>query len=280
MPELPEVEIVKRGMEAVLCGRSVLKVDVLRYDLRIPVPDHFCEAVQGRRISAVNRRGKYIIFSLDSNDVVIIHLGMSGRVKVFQPDDFFSLQKHDHVCLHMEGDVCVVYHDPRRFGFMVLADAVEWEQKPPFLHMGPEPLDGDKEFYRTAFYNALSKRRGPIKTVLLDQRVIAGLGNIYVCEALYDSGISPDRPAFSLRSDEVDRLAASIRKILLKAIEAGGSTLRDYHHTDGSEGGFQYLFSVYGREGKPCGSCVCETGVVIRTVQGGRSTFSCPVKQV
>ena len=280
MPELPEVETVRRGLvQALLCKRFS-DVFVYRSDLRFPIPENFCSALKGRTVSELVRRGKYIVGILDSGCAFILHLGMSGRVKIFDSQTPYHPEKHDHVMLETEDGIRIVYHDPRRFGFIRLEDAAKWQELPPFDRMGPEPMAEEHVFNGQVLREVLLSRSGPVKNVLLDQRVVAGLGNIYVCEALFDAGISPERSAYSLGESECSRLARSIRKILERAIDAGGSTLRDYQKTDGSLGYFQHQFSVYGREGRPCGGCDCGKGAVVRTVQAGRSTFSCPVKQV
>lgn len=280
MPELPEVETVKGGLEKALLGQRVRSVSVFRSDLRVPVPDDFCKALAGCVVTQILRRGKYIVGVLDSGRVFILHLGMSGRVRIYGSGLPAHLEKHDHVTIEAENGTGIVYHDPRRFGFLILGQAESWEMSAPFDRMGPEPLAGNNVFNGAVLHQALAGRKGPIKTALLDQSVVAGLGNIYVCEALYDSGIAPERSCALIDETMCVRLAESIRTILLRAVAAGGSTLRDYQKTDGSLGYFQYSFSVYDREGERCGGCDCAEGSVVRTVQAGRSTFACPVKQV
>lgn len=280
MPELPEVETVRTGLEGAILKRTIQKVDVYRRDLRVPVPADFSEALEGCKVVSLLRRGKYIVGFLDSGRVFILHLGMSGRVRIYDSGLPAKLEKHDHIAIETENGVGVVYHDPRRFGFLVLGESESWESCPPFDRMGPEPLAGNNVFNGAVLHRALAGRKGPIKTALLDQSVVAGLGNIYVCEALYDSGIAPERSCALIDEAMCARLAESIRAILLRAVAAGGSTLRDYQKTDGSLGYFQYSFSVYDREGERCGACDCAEGSVVRTVQAGRSTFACPVKQV
>ncbi len=280
MPELPEVETVKGGLEKALLGQRLRSVRVLRRDLRVPVPDDFCKALTGCVVTQIIRRGKYIVGVLDSGRAFVLHLGMSGRVRIYDSGLPANLETHDHVTIEAENGTGIVYHDPRRFGFLILAEAGNWGSRPPFDRMGPEPLSGNNVFNGAVLHQALAGRKGPIKTALLDQSVVAGLGNIYVCEALYDAGIAPERSCALIDEAMCVRLAESIRTILLRAVAAGGSTLRDYQKTDGSLGYFQYSFSVYDREGERCGGCDCSNGSVVRTVQAGRSTFSCPVKQV
>lgn len=280
MPELPEVETVKGGLEGALLGQRIRSVRVMRSDLRVPVPDDFCDAVSGCVVIQLIRRGKYIVAVLDSGRAFILHLGMSGRVRIYDSGLPDALDKHDHVTIETENGAGIVYHDPRRFGFLTLSQADSWHERPPFDRMGPEPLAGEDVFNDRILHESLARRRGPVKTVLLDQNVVAGLGNIYVCEALYEAGIAPGRPAGDVTPEECARLAQSIRNVLVRAVAAGGSTLRDYQKTDGSLGYFQYSFSVYDREGERCGACDCADGSVVRTVQAGRSTFACPAKQV
>ncbi|MCB1680345.1 MAG: bifunctional DNA-formamidopyrimidine glycosylase/DNA-(apurinic or apyrimidinic site) lyase [Alphaproteobacteria bacterium] len=278
MPELPEVETVRLGLEQAMRGKRCRQVQVFRSDLRFPVPADFCDLVQGKVFSEFRRRGKYILGFLDDSHLIVLHLGMSGRVRIYSPGQSCAIGTHDHVLLETEDGTAVVYHDPRRFGSLACSDVSGWESQAPFSAMGPEPLsDFDLCGHLVSVFK---NKKTDIKAALLDQRVVAGLGNIYVCEALYDSGILPTRKACSLSYEEIDLLVSSIRKILLKAIKAGGSTLRDYKKTDGSLGYFQYQFAVYDKEGESCPDCNCAEGAVKRVVQGGRSTFYCPVKQV
>ncbi len=283
MPELPEVETVRRGLEPVLLGRRIEDVLVRRFDLRMRVPENFRSHVSGKKITRLLRRGKYILAVLDDGNGFGLHLGMSGRVKVQPPstdrntDQNYAL--HDHVVFMMEEGSKIIFNDPRRFGMVFPIDK-KWEEEKPFSRMGPEPLE--KDFSGTKFALRLKGKTTPIKTTLLDQSVVAGVGNIYVCEALYHAGISPLKKAKMIHGTRAGKLASAVRHVLEMAIEAGGSTLRDHRQTDGSEGYFQYSFSVYDREGQACPSCVCDpaiTGGIRRIVQGGRSTFYCPRKQ-
>lgn len=276
MPELPEVETVRLGIEKALRGQKVVRVEVNRRDLRVVVPEDFEKTLTGSKIESFMRRGKYIIMENDRERFAILHLGMSGRVRIFDPDAQYELQKHDHVVITAQNGVRAVYNDPRRFGFFyTLSPQKKWQDVPPFNVMGLEPLDGWSGLH---LHDSLKSRRTPIKTALLDQSVVAGLGNIYVCEALFQAGISPLRIANTLTKDEAKHLAACSIDVLQRAIAAGGSTLKDYQHTNGELGYFQQGFVVYGREGDICTSKECEQKI-IRIVQAGRSTFYCSVCQ-
>ena len=297
MPELPEVETVRRGLQPVMEGALIETVEQRRPDLRFPFPDSFAARLTGRRIVSVGRRAKYLLFHFDADFVLIAHLGMSGSFRIEEapagaivPGDFHHPRSkavaHDHVVFHLltaaGHPARIVFNDPRRFGFMLFGETAALESHPFLAGLGVEPtgnaLDG-------ALLNRLMLgRRAPLKAALLDQRLIAGLGNIYVCEALWRSGLSPRRAAGTIASARrpasarADRLAADIRTTIAEAIEAGGSSLRDYVHADGSLGYFQHSFRVYGREGEPCVKPGCN-GTVSRIVQSGRSTFYCPVCQ-
>lgn len=290
MPELPEVETVVRGLSAVLPDRTILHVALNRPDLRFPFPDRFAGRLIGQRITRVTRCAKYIVVALDGGDDLIIHLGMTGRISLTSsaqssprvlgdytyPTDGDT--RHDHVILHLNAGLTVTYNDPRRFGYMLLIPAAQRAQHPLFKSLGAEPLEDGFN----AAYLALRAQGTtvPLKTFLMDQRVIAGLGNIYVSEALFRAGLSPNRAAASLsRADggptvRTERLAGAIKAVLAAAIEAGGSTLRDYRAADGARGSFQKTFLVYGRAGEPCRRDGCH-GTIKRTVHAGRSTFAC-----
>lgn len=275
MPELPEVETVRRGLAPALEGRRLKTVTLNRGDLRFPFPPSFAARLTGSRIGRLNRRAKYLLGELDSGETLLIHLGMSGsfRVEESDPGAFAhprSLDpKHDHVIFETEAGQRVVFNDPRRFGFMTLIGA---DETSPYLEgLGPEPLSNS--FNAPALSEAMAGKRSPVKAVLLDQRVVAGLGNIYVCEALFRARISPRRLAKNIGPARAERLAASVKAVLNEAIEAGGSSLRDHAATDGALGYFQHGFRVYGREGEPCR--VCGTSIA-RIVQSGRSSFYCP----
>lgn len=289
MPELPEVETVRRGLAPVMEGARIVQVEQRRPDLRFPFPGDFARRLTGRRIVSVGRRAKFLVIHLDTDPVLIAHLGMSGSFRVHDeetattPDAFHhersKLASHDHVILHVEKDASrhrIVYNDPRRFGFMTFAEGAALDEHPFLAGLGIEPtgnaLDG------TVLSALLAGRRAPLKAALLDQRLIAGLGNIYVCEALWRAGLSPRRMAGTVTGKRAARLADAIRAVIAEAIAAGGSTLRDHQLTDGSLGYFQHSFSVYDREGEPCRREGC-TGTIKRVVQSGRSTFYCPACQ-
>lgn len=294
MPELPEVETVRRGLAPAMEGRVIRHVTQRRPDLRFPLPERFAERLTGRRIRHLGRRAKYILVHLEpeaakgaGGEVLVMHLGMSGRFTIHAPDGRFApglfhhdmpgSERHDHVVFDMEDGTRIVYADHRRFGFMDLVSEAELETCRHFLAMGPEPLGN--EFSAALLSERLRGRKTPIKAALLDQRNVAGLGNIYVCEALFRSGLSPKRSAASVAGPvRAARLAAAIRAVLEDAIAAGGSTLRDYAHTDGELGYFQHSFAVYDREGQACSKPGCG-GTVRRIVQSARSTFYCPACQ-
>ena len=274
MPELPEVETVCRGLAAHLVGRRLVRVEVRRHDLRQPVPPDFAARLTGRKVLRIERRAKYMLWYLDDASVVIGHLGMSGRLCVAAAPGS-AAATHDHIYMETDAQTAVVYNDPRRFGLLVLAAAETVAQHPLLKELGPEPLS--PAFTAASLRAALTGRRGPLKTALLDQKVVAGLGNIYVCEALYRSQLSPLRAAGTLTGAEAQRLVRQIKEVLGTAIEAGGSTLRDYVQADGELGGFQNQFVAYDREGTPCPRRGCGRNHLIRRiVQGGRATYYCP----
>ena len=275
MPELPEVETVRRGLEKRLLGQRVAYAEARRQTLRIPLPEDFAARMTGRRFERLERRGKYILAYLDNRTVLIVHLGMSGR---FTLGDAGALPDgpHDHVVFRMEDGTVATYNDPRRFGLMTLCSDTEVDEHRLLASMGVDPLGN--MFNGPYLAARLKGRRSPIKTALLDQKTVAGLGNIYVCEALYGAGISPRRSAHTVQGGRAERLAAAIRKTLNSALQAGGSSLRDYVQANGELGYFQHQFSVYGREGEPCPNCDCEQ-TVKRIVQSGRSTFYCARRQ-
>ncbi len=292
MPELPEVETVRRGLQPVMEASVIERVERNRPDLRFPFPEGFAERLQGRRVEALARRAKYLLLHLDDGLTLISHLGMSGSFRIEAegedgtPGDFHHARSkngaHDHVVFHLShangGQARVIYNDPRRFGFMLFAEAGGLDSHPLLRGLGVEPTGNSLS---GPLLKALFEgRRAPLKAALLDQRLIAGLGNIYVCEALWRAGLSPMRPAGSIAGDAgtLDRLAAAIRAVIADAIAAGGSTLNDFIHADGALGYFQHSFSVYGREGEPCRAPGCR-GAVERAVQSGRSTFFCAACQ-
>ena len=293
MPELPEVETVRRGLEPVMTGVRIAKVEARRPDLRFPFPERFAARLKGATVQHLSRRAKYILAGLSTGETLIMHLGMSGRFSIHLPNgrggvlgeyeqDTGNDPAHDHVVFEMSNGATITYNDPRRFGSMDLCADAGIEQHRLLAGLGVEPLG-----------NALSPaylaerahgKATDLKAYLLDQRIVAGLGNIYVCEVLFRSGLSPRRSAACLTTrkgrptDRAERAVPIIRDVLSEAITAGGSTLRDYKKTDGSLGYFQHAFKVYGREGEPCVKPGCK-GIVQRIVQSGRSTFFCPVCQ-
>jgi len=286
MPELPEVETVRLGLQPVLEGFCLTDVVTRRGDLRVPFPKDFAIRLKGRTVTALRRRAKYILADLDSGESLVIHLGMSGRMSVYSegkrrrigsyvydkaPEGAGS-GKHDHVVFETDAPARIIFNDHRRFGLMTLVNTDRLEQDKLFKGMGIEPLSAG---FTTAYLaKVLDGKKTPIKSALLDQRTIAGLGNIYVCEALFRAGISPKRLAGSIKTERLPPLVAAIKKVLKDAIAAGGSTLRDHAQATGDPGNFQHHFLVYGREGKPC-KLGCK-GTVKRVVQAGRSTFYCP----
>lgn len=273
MPELPEVEIVKRGLEGAVLGGVIKSLTFNRPNIRLPLPPELPAQLSGQRIETLNRRGKYIICLCENGHGFILHLGMSGVVKIIPADESYEPAKHDHVVFEMQDGGYVVFNDPRRFGFLKATTRDEWAHDDSFKVMGPEPLSND--FSGEVLARALCGRKGPIKTALLDQKIVAGVGNIYACEALYMSGISPKRVAGSVQGARAERLASAIVEVLNRAIESGGSSLKDYYHADGSLGYFQHQFKVYDREG----DMIEGKHLVKRIVQSGRSTFYCPAKQ-
>ena len=277
MPELPEVETVRRGLVPVLEGRTLVRVEARRPDLRIAFPPHFAKRLTGRRVDKLTRRAKYILAKLDDGETLLMHLGMSGRFFVdHERSNSAGSGTHDHVLFETDRGARVIYSDHRRFGLMTLIAPDELSTHKLLKGLGPEPLSSD--FSAAYLREVLKGKKTPIKAALLDQRVVAGLGNIYVCEALYRAHVSPKRLARTLKGEEIKLLVASARVVLEDAIKAGGSTLRDYRRADGELGYFQHRFRVYDREGEHCLTRGCK-GHVKRIVQSGRSTFYCPVCQ-
>jgi len=283
MPELPEVETIRRGLEPVLTGARLRRVRARRPNLRFPFPDGFVQRLTGARVERLERRGKYILAPLDRDETLIIHLGMTGRFEIEgggegSPPAAFALAapadtRHAHVVFETEAGAVVTFFDARRFGFMDLASTDTLDVHPRFAAMGPEPLGDafDGPYLKAAF----AGRRAGAKALLLDQSLVAGLGNIYVCEALHRARVSPVKPAGSIGGRRLIELVAAVRSILEEAIIAGGSTLRDYAGADGALGYFQHRFEAYGRAGEACGSPGCG-GAIVRIVQAGRATFYCP----
>jgi formamidopyrimidine-DNA glycosylase len=274
MPELPEVETVRRGLALRISGRRIVRAELRRQDLRRPFPPMLAERLDGARIGKLARRGKYILIELDEAGLLLLHLGMSGRITTGAATDADA--KHDHVVLTLDDGTVVRLNDARRFGTLDYLRRGEEAKHPLLAGMGPEPLEPG--FDGAYLERALAGKMTPIKAALLDQRIVAGLGNIYVCEALYRAGLSPRRLAATVTGGRAARLATAVRDVLAEAIEAGGSSLRDYVQANGELGYFQHRWAVYGREGEPCPGCTCAEGVR-RITQSGRSTFFCAKKQ-
>jgi formamidopyrimidine-DNA glycosylase len=292
MPELPEVETVRRGLAPFMEGARLTKVVLHRPDLRWPFPKNFAERLTGQTVAGLGRRAKYLTADLSSGDVLVMHLGMSGSFRVFgkgdeeKPGGYYHERSkhiaHDHVVFHLSNGAIVTFNDPRRFGFMKLIPRSAIEDEPFIQALGPEPLGN--AFDAGALALACAGKRTSLKAALSDQRVVAGLGNIYVCEALHRARLSPKRKASTIATrggvpkESAVALVDSIKAVLEDAIQAGGSSLRDHRRTDGELGLFQHNFRVYDREGKPCPTPGC-TGTIRRIVQGARSTFYCPTCQ-
>jgi formamidopyrimidine-DNA glycosylase len=281
MPELPEVETVRRGLAPALVGRRIKRARIKRADLRFPFPPRFAARLSGRRVVTLDRRAKYLLAHLDDGAVWVTHLGMTGRWSIIgakqQPGDFYYAEPtdptHTHVVIEMEDGARLEFNDPRRFGYMDLIAESELNQHPFFKAMGPEPLGN--EFHLPYLKHAFAGKKAPVKAALLDQHVIAGLGNIYVVEALHRSGIAPSKAAGRIGGQRLEKLYQAIRAVLEEAIEAGGSTLSDYAAVDGAQGSFQQRFRVYDRECELCPTPDCG-GTIKRAVHSGRSTFWCP----
>jgi formamidopyrimidine-DNA glycosylase len=282
MPELPEVETVRMGLLPVMEGKRIEQATVNRPDLRWPFPPRMAERLTGAQVVRLRRRSKYILADLSTGETLLIHLGMSGRMLISgaQLGQFHhhhpAPAKHDHVVLDMEGGARVTFNDARRFGAMDLLPTATAESHPLLSVIGPEPLGND--FHEVHLAARLKDRATPIKSALLDQHNVAGLGNIYVCEVLFRTQISPMRLARDVKPREVARLVPIIRDVLSEAISAGGSSLRDYRQADGELGYFQHTFRVYDREGEACVTPGCKS-LITRTVQSGRSSFHCPTCQ-
>jgi formamidopyrimidine-DNA glycosylase len=292
MPELPEVETVRRGLAPLMEGARFARVEVNRGDLRWPLPRDFAARLTGQRVEGLGRRAKYLLADLSSGDVLLMHLGMSGTFRVRtagvedEPGGFHhprgKAAAHDHVVFHMSNGATATFNDPRRFGFMTLVPRERLDEEPRLRGLGPEPLGN--VFDAAMLACACAGKKTSLKAALLDQRLVAGLGNIYVCEALYRAHLSPKRRAATIagRGGEPNHraraLVAAIRAVLNDAIAAGGSSLRDHRQTSGELGYFQHSFRAYDREGEPCRTRGCK-GAIRRIVQGGRSTFFCPVCQ-
>jgi formamidopyrimidine-DNA glycosylase len=282
MPELPEVETVRRGLATVMEGRPLTRVHVMRPNLRFPFPPGMADSLQGRVITRLDRRAKFLLLHCDDGTVLIIHLGMSGRMLI-EPAEArvaagpeLNIGKHEHVIFEVGNGALVRFIDPRRFGMMDLAHESTLHEYKMLANLGPEPIG--PEFTGSVLAARIKGKRTPIKSALLDQRVVAGLGNIYVCEALFRAGLSPRRLAATVQGRRADRLVDAIQQVLAEAIEAGGSTISDHIAPSGEIGYFQHHFKVYGREGEKCPGCDCD-GAIKRLVQSGRSSFYCAVRQ-
>ncbi len=279
MPELPEVETVRRGLTPAMEGQVIVQADVNRPDLRWPFPENMAQRLTGQTVVKLRRRSKYVLADLSSGETLLIHLGMSGRMLISgDPLGQFvhehpAPEKHDHVVFHIGNGARVTFNDPRRFGAMDLLDTATADQHKLLAVLGPEPLGND--FNDSVLIKAFKNKKSPVKSALLDQRIVCGLGNIYVCEALYRSGISPKRLAKDITEPRIRSLVPIIRDVLSEAIEAGGSSLKDFRQADGELGYFQHSFDVYGREREPCKGDGC-TNKIERAVQSGRSSFYCP----
>jgi len=292
MPELPEVETVRRGLEPAMEGARFLKVEARRGDLRWPLPKDFAARLEGKTVTGLTRRAKYLLAELSSGDVLLMHLGMSGSFRVFRgrgeptPSKYYHERTqhlaHDHVVFRMSNGALITFNDPRRFGSMKLVRRDKLDEEPLLRALGPEPLGN--AFDAAMLGRACKGKKTSLKAALSDQRIVAGLGNIYVCEALHRARLSPKRLASTIATrsgapnERAERLVAGIKDVLAEAIRAGGSSLRDHKRTDGELGLFQHNFRVYDRAGKPCPTSGCG-GTIRRIVQTGRATFFCPVCQ-
>ena len=292
MPELPEVETVRRGLQPAMEGSKIVRAEARRKDLRFPFQRDFIARLQGQTVTGLGRRAKYLMADLGSGDVLLMHLGMSGSFRVVQDEETKTPGKfhhprsedraHDHVVFHMSSGARISFNDPRRFGMMKLVPRAELDQEPLLRALGPEPLGN--AFDAAMLARACKGKKASLKAALSDQKIVAGLGNIYVCEALHRARLSPKRRASTIATksgaptERAQTLVDAIKAVLKDAIAAGGSSLRDHRHTDGELGDFQHNFRVYDREGKPCPTPGCR-GTIKRMVQTGRSTFFCPVCQ-
>ena len=269
MPELPEVETVRRGLAAHLIKKQVTAVQMLRADLRVPLPPDLPEAITGRRLLRIDRRAKYLLLHFEGGKVLIAHLGMTGRM-LLHKDGPSAFLKHDHVIIQWSDGHTLIFNDSRRFGLMLLTDEASLAEHPLLRLLGPEPLEDG--LTGISLYKTLHASESPVKTVIMDQRKLVGVGNIYACEALFPAGISPARRAYKVTRKEAGKLAKTIPAVLEAAIASGGSTLRDYVRSSGDKGYFQHHFNVYGRQKKPCHRC----GTPIQMLkQAGRSSFFC-----
>ncbi len=271
MPELPEVETIKRGLEPNLLGKTIVECTVYRHDLRIPVPQEIAEKIEGGKIENIIRRSKYLLIDYGKEDYLVIHLGMSGKLLYLEDDSIFEKAKHDHFHLRMDDNSSIVFNDARRFGLVTLINIEEFESHKLISHLGPEPLTSnfDAKYLKAKFKN----KHVNIKQAIMDSKNVVGVGNIYASESLFRTNISPIKQAGELNAKKLEELVVNIKQVLKDAIKSGGSTLRDYVRSDGDVGYFQHSFKVYGRENEPC--LICATNIK-RIVQQGRSSFYCP----
>ena len=275
MPELPEVETTCRGLAKVLIGKKINEIKTLRSGLRIPFPEDLSKYMNGTKVISVTRRGKYILINLSNGYVLIIHLGMSGRIIIGKKE--YVLNLHDHFIINLSNSQKIILNDPRRFGLVTILNTDEMESSKFFRNIGQEPLSDD--LTPELLCSKLKHKKIAIKLALLDQKIISGIGNIYACEALFRAGISPRRKSNSISYKRASKLVNSIKLVLTEAIKAGGSSIKDFVHPDGELGYFATKWRVYGREGEPC-LCNHQKNVLIkRIIQSGRSTFFCPACQ-
>lgn len=278
MPELPEVETIKNALSKAVDKANITKVSIFNNHFRKIIPDDFARRIEGAQVMAIRRKAKYLLLELSNGLTVIWHLGMSGKVKIsdFPPE---NLEKHDHVLIETDKGT-IVFNDARRFGMLTYEETDKLDNCSLFSHIGADPFD--ERLDGLYLYNKLQNKKIPIKAALLDQEIVNGIGNIYASEALFDAGIRPTRPAGELSRKDCGKLLESVRRILRRAIEAGGSSIHDYRKPDGSLGYFQNMHCVYNKTGQKCPGCTCnvaQTGGIKKIVQAGRSTFYCPVKQ-
>lgn len=274
MPELPEVETVRRGLEPVLLGKRIIRAEKFSPKLRLPIPADFTKRLEGQKVTSLTRRAKYILIHMESPLTVLLHLGMSGQVLIF--NEPIEPEKHDHFRLQIEGGTTILYRDPRRFGLVTFCQSSQLENHQLLKNLGPEPLSN--HFNGQALRSALGGKTVSIKAALLDQRVVAGVGNIYASEALYRAGINPKRKAGSLSVERCQKLSGEVRNVLNDALKAGGSSLRDFVDVDGELGYFQHRFEVYDKAATACPRPGCK-GTIRRFTQNARSTYYCPACQ-
>lgn len=282
MPELPEVETVRRGLEPAMTGKTITKVALHRAGLRVPFPDNLAQILAGRPVIKLTRRAKYLLIHIGGKtvDVLIVHLGMSGQLTIAPDLASYKSRKHDHMVISLDSGAGVVFNDARRFGMVMLSPAASIDAHKAFDGMGPEPLP--EIFTGKVLHDRLARKGTLIKVALLDQRVVAGVGNIYASEALFEAGISPVRKSSAIKPAEAEKLAQAIRSVMVRAIASGGSSLRDFRQAGGELGYFQHSFAVYDHEGTPCPRCkgsAKKKPVIKKIVQAGRATYFCPVCQ-